>query len=152
MPDTPSDLPTISRDQIEAKLHRGDDFELVEALPADDYRKFHLPTAKNLPPRETRRKARDVLPDEHAEIVVYGADDRCISSRRTAVLLREMGYRRVLHYPGGKMDWRAAGLPVEVGLPPQSRTDGPSGSDGRSSPGPGDTLIGRRHGPGPDEE
>jgi len=43
---------TISRDELNAKIERGDDFQLVEALPEDEFRKRHLPGAMNLPPSE----------------------------------------------------------------------------------------------------
>ena len=43
---------TISRDELNAKIERGDDFQLVEALPEDEFRKRHLPGVMNLPPSE----------------------------------------------------------------------------------------------------
>ncbi|HEV8177194.1 MAG TPA: rhodanese-like domain-containing protein [Gemmatimonadales bacterium] len=43
-------IPLISREDLKAKLDRGDEFMLVEALPPPSYREGHLPGAINLPP------------------------------------------------------------------------------------------------------
>ncbi len=41
---------TISREDLKAKLDRGDDFSLVETLPEKQYRHTHLPSAINCRP------------------------------------------------------------------------------------------------------
>ncbi len=61
---------TISREDLKAKMDRGDDFFLIEALKEEDYRHAHLPGAINLPPGSTGR-AQDLIPDKDAEIIVY---------------------------------------------------------------------------------
>ena len=45
---------TISREELESKLDRGDDFLLVETLPEEQYRHTHLSGALNLPPDAVR--------------------------------------------------------------------------------------------------
>jgi rhodanese-related sulfurtransferase len=64
---------TISRDELKQKIDRGDDFLLVETLPATAYHHNHLPGAINLPPDKVTALASQVLPDRSAEIVVYCA-------------------------------------------------------------------------------
>jgi rhodanese-related sulfurtransferase len=64
---------TISRDELKAKIDRGDPFVLVETLPAESYREAHLPGAINLPPDQVGRLAPRLLPDKGADIVVYCA-------------------------------------------------------------------------------
>ncbi len=64
-------MATISRDELRSKLDRGDEFLLVETLPEEQYRHTHLPGAINLPPDEVRESAPELLPDKHADIVVY---------------------------------------------------------------------------------
>lgn len=64
---------TISRDELKTKTDRGDDFVLVETLPAQTYHHAHLPGAINLPPDQVSRIAPTLLPDKNAEIVVYCA-------------------------------------------------------------------------------
>jgi rhodanese-related sulfurtransferase len=64
----------ISRDDLKAKMDRGDDFVLVDTMPKMYYRHSHLPGAINLPADEVRERASDLLPDKDAEIVVYCID------------------------------------------------------------------------------
>lgn len=44
---------TISRQELKAKMDRGDAFTLVEALDEAYYRRSHLPGAVNLPPTKS---------------------------------------------------------------------------------------------------
>lgn len=67
---------TISRDELKAKMERGDDFLLVETLPEPYYRHTHLPGAINLPPDQVRELAPTLLPDKAAEIVVYCGNEQ----------------------------------------------------------------------------
>ncbi|MDP9373641.1 MAG: rhodanese-like domain-containing protein [Chloroflexota bacterium] len=67
---------TITRDELRAKIERGDDFVLVETLPEDVYRQGHLPGAINFPferEEEIVPLAAALLPDQGADIVVYCA-------------------------------------------------------------------------------
>ncbi|MGH3147777.1 MAG: rhodanese-like domain-containing protein [Rubrobacter sp.] len=105
---------SISREELRAKVDRGDDFVLVEALSQAHFESSRLPGAINLP-YEFIDDAEEVLPDKSREIVVYCMNPRCSASSEEARELEEMGYARVLHYAGGKQDWIRAGLPVERG-------------------------------------
>lgn len=60
----------ITRDELKAKLERGDDFVLVDALGEGYYRHSHLPGAINLP-LESIQRAWEVIPDREADVVVY---------------------------------------------------------------------------------
>jgi len=64
---------TISRDELQNKITRGDKFQLVETLPKTAYEHAHLPGAINLPPDQVKDAA-NLLPDKTAEIVVYCAN------------------------------------------------------------------------------
>ncbi len=64
-------IATISREELKKKIDRGDDFRLVETLPAETYHHAHLPGAINLPPDQVSKMAASVLPDKSADIVVY---------------------------------------------------------------------------------
>lgn len=67
-------MKTITREELQKKLERGDKFTLVETLPLENYRHTHLPTAINLPPDKIAETAGEILPDKSAEIVVYCAN------------------------------------------------------------------------------
>jgi rhodanese-related sulfurtransferase len=64
---------TISRDELKQKIDLKDHFLLVETLPATSYHHAHLPGAINLPPDQLSKLAPQLLPDKHADIVVYCA-------------------------------------------------------------------------------
>jgi rhodanese-related sulfurtransferase len=102
----------ITREELRAKMDRGDGFVLVDALSQEHYASSHLPGAMNLP-YEFVDEAEKVLPDKSAEIVVYCMNVDCEASKLEARKLVEMGYANVLHYAAGKQDWIRAGLPVE---------------------------------------
>ncbi len=106
---------TISREDLKAKLDRGDKVTLVEALPAKYYEDKHLPGAVNMPHDEVDALAPRLLPDKAAEIVVYCASAPCQNSGIAARRLAEIGYANVRDYHEGKADWIEAGLPVERG-------------------------------------
>lgn len=108
---------TISRSELKAKIDRGDEFQLVEALPEGKFRQQHLPGAVNLPPQEATDLAAQILRDKDAEIVVYCASSTCTASEDVAHELVNQGYRQVRRYVEGKQDWVAAGLPTESTQP-----------------------------------
>ncbi len=58
------------REELKAKMDRGDDFVLVDVLDEPYYRQSHLPGAINLP-LESVGAAEEVLPDKSAEVIVY---------------------------------------------------------------------------------
>ena len=61
----------IGRDELRAKMNRGDPFILLEVLAPQYYRHSHLPGALNLPPDNVDEMAPNLLPDKEAEIVLY---------------------------------------------------------------------------------
>ncbi len=65
---------SISRDELKAKMDRGEDFVLVDTMPKMYYRHSHLPGAVNLPVNEVRERAPELLPARDAEIIVYCID------------------------------------------------------------------------------
>ena len=66
-------VPTIDREELKARIDRGDPVRLVEALPETAYQQAHLAGAVNLPPDRVRELAARLLPDKGADIVVYCA-------------------------------------------------------------------------------
>jgi len=62
---------TITRDELQEKIGKGEQFVLIEALPAFAYMHGHLPGALNIPPDRVSRLAPKLLNDKTAEIIVY---------------------------------------------------------------------------------
>jgi rhodanese-related sulfurtransferase len=106
-------LPAIGRDELQRLIEQGHGLVLVDALPPMSYAHSHLPGAINLPPERVDGEVRRRIPDLESEVVVYCASPTCESSVEVGERLVELGYRNVRHYPGGKNDWREAGLPLD---------------------------------------
>ena len=66
---------TISRNELHARIERGDKLLLFEVLPEPYYRKHHLPGARHMPPNAVVETAAQHAPDKQAEIVLYCWDD-----------------------------------------------------------------------------
>ena len=100
---------TISRDELRAKLDRGEPFKLIMALNRWAYDAKHIPGSLHFDRPEDLYAA--VRPDD--EVVVYCSNVDCLSS---VALYRELvrrGYQDVRRYSGGLLDWEDAGLPLE---------------------------------------
>ena len=103
------DIETISREELKAKLDRGDDFKLVMTLHEWAFDMAHIPGSINV---TSPAHAAEHL-DRDDEIVVYCSDEPCIASQIVYRVLVEDGFGNVRRYAGGLNDWRAAGLPLE---------------------------------------
>ena len=69
----PTELATISRDELKKKIDNKEYFFLVETLAPEYYAQGHLPGALNLPPDKVRQLASSLLPDKNAQVIVYCA-------------------------------------------------------------------------------
>ena len=103
---------TIDRAELLRHLRAGT-ATVVEALGPMYFDDAHLPGALNIPVDLIDRLAPTLLPDTDALIVVYCSDQSCQSSRIAGARLEELGYRNVVVYVDGKLDWIEHGLPVE---------------------------------------
>ena len=100
----------ITRDELRAKLRRGDDFRLVMTLPEHAFRAKHIPRSLHFPTLDDAVAELD--PSE--EVVVYCADAHCAASIYAYRHLEREGYAHVRRYAGGIADWEAAGYPLEA--------------------------------------
>ncbi len=105
----------ITREELKAKLDRGEEVVLVETLGPRYYEDAHLPGAINIPYTEVDELAPEMLLDKSAEIVVYCSNRACQNSPQAARRLEALGYENVYDYEEGKQDWVDAGLPTERG-------------------------------------
>ncbi len=106
---------TIDREELKAKLDKGENLVIVEALPAGHYEEAHLPGALNMPHDQVDELAPTFLPDRAREIVVYCSNRACQNSPQVARRLDALGYQHVYDYEEGKQGWIDAGLPTESG-------------------------------------
>jgi rhodanese-related sulfurtransferase len=99
----------ISREELKARLDRGDDFKLMMALGEFAYRAKHIPgSLYSSTPDEVLQMFE--LDDD---IVVYCSNPSCIASVALYKFLENHGYRKLRRYAGGLEDWEAAGYPLE---------------------------------------
>ena len=105
----------VSREELWQKIEDDDGLVLVDALSPISFAASHLPGAINIPPGTEDERVSRRIPDLAAEVVVYCMNPTCHSSISVASRLVQLGYRNVRHYPGGKEEWTAAGLPLEGG-------------------------------------
>jgi rhodanese-related sulfurtransferase len=100
---------TIDRDELKAKLDRGDDLVLIMALNRWAFEAKHIPGSVHFDTPEELYAA--VQPED--EVVVYCSQTDCLSSVAVYRDLVRRGYRNVRRYSGGLLDWEDAGLPLE---------------------------------------
>jgi rhodanese-related sulfurtransferase len=94
--------------------------QVLEVLPAEDFRKEHLPGAINIPLPQLTREAAAGL-DRTRPIVVYCYDLQCDLSGRAAALLEAYGHTDVYDYAGSKVAWFAMHHPAEGSVPDPER-------------------------------
>jgi rhodanese-related sulfurtransferase len=102
----------IGREELKAKLDRGDDFKLVMTLGEWAFQLSHIPGSLNVSSFEQARELLSPV-DKDEEIVVYCSDANCIASQAAYRFLTENGYSNVRRYAGGLSDWQMAGYPLE---------------------------------------
>jgi rhodanese-related sulfurtransferase len=100
---------TIGREELKAKLDRGDDFKLIMALNRWAYDAKHIPRSLHFDTPDELYAA--VRPED--EVVVYCSNVDCLSSVALYRDLVKRGYQKVRRYSGGLLDWEDAGLPLD---------------------------------------
>ena len=107
-------MKTISRQQARELVDNRDDLTVVEVLGEDQFNRFHLPGAHNVPLGDSfAENIRKVAPEPGAPVLLYCRDAECDASPKAAKTMEQMGYTRVFDYEAGKADWKEAGLPIE---------------------------------------
>src|SRR5499427_9939729 len=101
----------IRRKDVKTLVEQGR-VQLVDVLPASEYKKEHLPHAINVPLQTMTPDATKILRKDVA-VIVYCTDFDCDLSARAAWRLESMGFQEVYRYTPGKADWLAAGWETE---------------------------------------
>src|SRR5271167_4099052 len=121
----------IPREELRRRL-RDSSLTIVDVLPAESYATGHLPGALSMPLELVASRARELLPDRDAEIVVYCGNLTCERSEQVLRELNELGYANVRDCRAGISDW------IESGEATESAAEAPLGSeaDARTLAGP----------------
>jgi rhodanese-related sulfurtransferase len=102
-------IATIDREELKAKLDRGEPIKLVMALNQWAFDAKHIPASIHFDNPDDLYAA---LQNDD-EIIVYCSNVDCLSSVALYRALIERGYSNVRRYSGGLLDWEEAGLPLE---------------------------------------
>jgi len=106
------DLEPVSRDMLLDRLREGE-VTVLDVRPADEFVMGHLPGALNIPLEALEQRLAELDPDQ--EIVAYCRGAYCVLSFEVVAALRRRGFN-VRRLEDGFPEWRAGGLPVEVGV------------------------------------
>jgi len=120
--------PLISTQELKELISSGDDFLLLDAMPAAaSYNKAHIKGAVNFEfPKEVLETWSDdaigggsksdyeklLGDDKDRKIVVYCGFVKCARSHNAAIFAQELGFTNVYRYPGGIHAWKGAGHSV----------------------------------------
>lgn len=98
---------------VKMKLDRGERFHFIDVREDNEFAVDHAKGALHLGRGILERDIEAVIPDKHADIVLY-----CGGGYRSALAaenLMKMGYACVASMDGGIRAWREAGYPMEKG-------------------------------------
>jgi rhodanese-related sulfurtransferase len=104
-------LEAISRDELAARLRRGD-LVVLDVRPESEFRSGHIAGARSVPISELRRNLRELSKD--VEVVAYCRGPYCVYADDAVRQLKRRGYR-AQRLEDGFPEWKQAGLPVAAG-------------------------------------
>jgi rhodanese-related sulfurtransferase/predicted transcriptional regulator len=105
------DLEPVSRIELAKRMRQGL-VTVLDVRPEDEYALGHLPGARNVPLSQLKRQLRGL--DRNTEIVAYCRGPYCVLSFEAVAQLRKLGFK-ARRLQDGLPEWKAAGLPVEMG-------------------------------------
>ena len=85
---------------------------VLDVRPVDEYRTGHIPGALSVPLGHLKELLSRLPKDQ--EIVAYCRGPYCVLAVHAVEMLREQGFEAI-RLEEGIQDWRAMGLPVEIG-------------------------------------
>ena len=99
---------TLTALELKQMRDRGEDFLLVNTLPAEAFGETKIPGAVNIPEKDDDFAARveQRASGKEKTIVVYCASEKCDSSQKAAQKLEAAGFEDVWKFPGGAEGWK----------------------------------------------
>lgn len=99
----------INAKELKKRLDAGEPIKLLNALEANKFEALHIPGSVNYLLKEDFEK--NLSKDD--DIVVYCTDFACNKSILLYQLLEALGYKHVLRFAGGLIEWEKEGFPLE---------------------------------------
>lgn len=106
-------LEPVGQDELQRRLDTGDVL-LIDVRPEPEYRAGHLPGAISVPLPQLHERIGEIPAD--CEVVAYCRGPYCFLSAEAVSELRAHGVR-AMRLEDGFPEWKAAGRPVEEGIP-----------------------------------
>lgn len=109
----------IAPEELHAKLDADENIYLIDTLPAEHFRKVHLPRARNACVYEITfiDQIHSICLDSSCPIIVYGAGNNSLDSRTAAAKLSMAGYSEISVLDGGIERWCQTGYPLAGDAP-----------------------------------
>jgi ArsR family transcriptional regulator len=105
------ELEPVPRAELMQRMKKGL-VTVIDVRPEDEFALAHLPGARNIPVGALKRHLSKL--DRDTEIVAYCRGPYCVLSFEAVAQLRKLGFK-ARRLEDGLPEWKAAGLPVEVG-------------------------------------
>ncbi|MDD5628280.1 MAG: rhodanese-like domain-containing protein [Elusimicrobia bacterium] len=107
---TRTSVRTISKQELSAKISRGEPVQIVNVLDPEYYKLGFIKGSLKIPLDQLDRRVSEL--DKKREVVTYCANTKCTASRMAAEKLSAAGFD-VRAYEGGIAEWTACKLPVD---------------------------------------
>ena len=104
-------IPGISAEELRVKMAENPNLLVINVLSEKWFRDCHIAGSINVPLDKLIYQMEQY--DRDQEVVVYCALDECDASEKAYVLLRCMGFDKVIDYRGGIKEWFQLGHAVE---------------------------------------
>jgi rhodanese-related sulfurtransferase len=100
---------TLTALELKHMRDRGEDFVLINTLPADMYASTKIPGSVNIAEKDGDFADRVLQKTGDAEktVVVYCMNDHCDSAENAGKKLEAAGFHDVRHFAGGAEGWKA---------------------------------------------
>ncbi len=102
----------VNRDDLLERVRTGAVI-VLDVRPSEEFAAGHIPGAISVPLRHLVRRLSDLPKDK--EIVAYCRGPYCVLAVQAVEILRKRGFHAI-RLEDGVQDWRAMGLPVDVGM------------------------------------
>jgi rhodanese-related sulfurtransferase/biotin operon repressor len=104
-------LEPVTRAELKSRMRKGL-VTVLDVRPTEEFRQGHVPGAHNVPLGQLKRWLARL--DRRTEIIAYCRGAYCVLSFEAVAQLRASGFK-AHRLEEGFPEWRAAGLPVQIG-------------------------------------
>jgi rhodanese-related sulfurtransferase len=108
----PDAFEPIDREELARRIEAGT-VVVIDVRPAEEFEHGHIAGAVSVPVESVKAWARDEAP-RRKQIVAYCRGPYCVYAMQAVAELKKRGLRAV-RSEDGVAEWRAAGLPFEIG-------------------------------------